>query len=163
MLFIKLNNKKVVFTTFKTYTLKKITQVAKDKYVFDALFSPNSEKIIYSALNNFNETIPTLYIYDTISQEETNLGIHSFISKVAWSGNNELIIAIPEYIPDDYLSYEQYSAKDNLYKVNLNGEKLVQYQDDNFSTFNNILDIMVIDDHTSYFLSEDKLFKVTKK
>lgn len=140
---------------------KKITQIANGKYIYNAKFSPDSSKIVYEVRDNNNNAMPTIYLYDMNTHTETNLNINTFVSKIAWFGENNLIVAIPEKIAEDYTSYDAYVTNDELFKIDLSGKKILQYTKEDNNFFSNIENIIITNNSQIYLLIDDNLYQIS--
>lgn len=80
---------------------QEIKPINSEKNITYLSWSPDSSKILLETIDEANQ--PEI-IYYTLSEQKLNsLKISSFIIKTNWLNNNQLAIAIPVTIPDNYI------------------------------------------------------------
>lgn len=98
------NNYLSIITNQKLYlfnfTSKEINNIIENTPVTETIWSPSSQKLLIETINN---QLPELQIYNLLDKKVTDLQTQTFIHKTLWINENQIIIAIPNYIPANYV------------------------------------------------------------
>lgn len=72
---------------------------------FEAIWSPNGDKIVYSVAGSINNYKPLLWIVDgdtkDLGENRRSLGIETWVDKCIFTSNTKMICAVPQNLPNN--------------------------------------------------------------
>ena len=106
---------------------KEITKLTTAGYEVNPLWNSTASKIIYYQINK-NTGIPSSYLMDKSGQNKKDLKIRTIPGKAVWQDQQNIIVAVPQILENDYAYNAFFISKDEFYIINIESQKAIKLE-----------------------------------